>query len=131
MIVYYKRPDGNEWKGPGTVIGQDGVVLFVRHGGMMIRVHQCRLTKTVETLKKDDKKSVVKENLNLELPNMGNIDDCSDNDVESSEKEEDIRNGHELDFGIGNKNRHENQTPMISNIEIGQKVRFSNLQTGR
>jgi hypothetical protein len=31
----------------------------------MIRVHQCRLTKTVETLEKDDKKSVVKENLNL------------------------------------------------------------------
>jgi hypothetical protein len=55
----------------------------------------------VETLEKDDKKSVVKENLNLELPNMGNIDDCSDNDVESSEKEEDVRNGHEFDFGIG------------------------------
>jgi hypothetical protein len=32
---------------------------------------------------------------------MGNIDDCSDNDVESSEKEEDVRNGHEFDFGIG------------------------------
>jgi hypothetical protein len=52
--------------------------------------------------------------------------DCSDNDVESSEKEEDVRNGHEFDFGIGNENRHENQTPMIPNIEIGQKVRFSN-----
>lgn len=72
--VYYKCPNGKEWKGPGTVIGQNGVVIFVRHGGMMIRVHQCRLTKTVETLEKDDKKSVVKENLNLELPNMGNIE---------------------------------------------------------
>jgi hypothetical protein len=74
--------------------------------------------------------SVVKENLNLELPNMGNIDNCSENDVESSEKEEDVRNGHEFDSGIGNENRHENQTPTIPNIEIGQKVRFSNFQTG-
>jgi len=41
--VYYKRPDGQEWKGPGTVIGQDGVVVFVRHGGSYVRVHQCRL----------------------------------------------------------------------------------------
>jgi hypothetical protein len=43
--VYYKRPDGNEWKGPGTVIGQDGVVVFVRHGGSYVRVHTSRLSK--------------------------------------------------------------------------------------
>jgi hypothetical protein len=44
--VYYKRPDSKEWKGPGVVIGQDGVVVFVRHGGLCVRVHQCRLQKT-------------------------------------------------------------------------------------
>ena len=43
--VYYKRVDCNEWKGPGVVIGQDGVVIFVRHGGTYIRVHQSRLRK--------------------------------------------------------------------------------------
>ncbi|CAG2194339.1 unnamed protein product [Mytilus edulis] len=43
--VYYKRPDKKEWKGPGHVIGQDGAVVFVRHVGMLVRVHQCRLTK--------------------------------------------------------------------------------------
>ena len=41
--VYNKHPDGHEWKGPGTVIGQDGSVIFVRHGGTLIRVHQSRL----------------------------------------------------------------------------------------
>lgn len=41
--VYYKRPDNQEWKGPGVVIGQDGPVVFVRHGGMLVRVHKCRL----------------------------------------------------------------------------------------
>ncbi|XP_039900576.1 uncharacterized protein LOC120741662 [Simochromis diagramma] len=43
--VYYKRVDCTEWKGPGVVIGQDGTVVFVRHGGTLVRVHQSRLTK--------------------------------------------------------------------------------------
>ncbi|XP_077971779.1 uncharacterized protein LOC144425883 [Styela clava] len=41
--VYYKRPDSHKWRGPGKVIGQDGVMVFVRHGGQVIRVHTCRL----------------------------------------------------------------------------------------
>ena len=46
--VYYKRPDCKEWKGPGTVIGQDGPVVFIRHGGTLVRVHKCRL-RSVDT----------------------------------------------------------------------------------
>ena len=41
--VYYKRNDDNKWKGPGTVIGQDGKVVFVRHGSIYVRVPPCRL----------------------------------------------------------------------------------------
>lgn len=43
--VFYKRVDCPEWKGPGVVIGQDGVVIFVRHGGTCVRVHKLRLRK--------------------------------------------------------------------------------------
>lgn len=43
--VYYKRADCPQWKGPGVVIGQDGVVVFVRHGGTYVRVHHTRLRK--------------------------------------------------------------------------------------
>ncbi|XP_064629342.1 uncharacterized protein LOC135488628 [Lineus longissimus] len=41
--VYYRRPDNTEWKGPGTVIGQDGKIVFIRHGGNLVRVHISRL----------------------------------------------------------------------------------------
>ena len=41
--VYYERNEGKKWKGPGVVIGQDGPVVFDRHGGMLVRVHHCRL----------------------------------------------------------------------------------------
>ena len=30
--VFYKRNNSNEWKGPGTVIGQDGQQVLVKHG---------------------------------------------------------------------------------------------------
>lgn len=43
--VYYKRLQSKEWKGPGTVIGQDGMVVFVKHGGTYVRVHRNRLRK--------------------------------------------------------------------------------------
>ena len=37
--VYYKRKGEPAWKGPGTVIGKDGSVIFVKHGGIVVRVH--------------------------------------------------------------------------------------------
>lgn len=44
--VFYKRDDSNRWRGPGKVIGQDGKVVFVRHGSQLIRVASCRAIKT-------------------------------------------------------------------------------------
>ena len=37
--VYYKRKDDVKWKGHGKVIGQDGPVVFIRHGGFYIKLH--------------------------------------------------------------------------------------------
>ena len=42
-LVYYKRNDLRKWQGPGTVIGQDSQQVLVKHGGVYIRVHPCRL----------------------------------------------------------------------------------------
>ena len=44
--VFYKRNDSHEWYGPGTVIGRDGKQILVRHGGIYVRAHECRVTKT-------------------------------------------------------------------------------------
>ena len=41
--VYYKRNNDIKWKGPGKVVGQDGPVVFIRHGGFYIKAHCSRV----------------------------------------------------------------------------------------
>ena len=43
-IVYQKRANDRRWKGTGSVLGQDGQQVLVKHGSQYIRVHPCRLT---------------------------------------------------------------------------------------
>ena len=43
--VYYKREGRDRWLGPGKVVFQDGKVIFVRHGGVFVRVSPNRLIK--------------------------------------------------------------------------------------
>ena len=47
-IVFFDR--NGAWKGPGTVIGQDNVVVFVRYGGTYVRVHQSKLLREHEKI---------------------------------------------------------------------------------
>ncbi|CAG2192303.1 unnamed protein product [Mytilus edulis] len=55
--VYFLRD--NQWKGPGTVIGQDNVVVFIRYGGTYVRVHKCRILRDIDEQK--DKKNKQQE----------------------------------------------------------------------
>ena len=46
--VFYKREGKEKWLGPAHVLFQDGKVVFVRHGGIIIRVSPNRLTKILD-----------------------------------------------------------------------------------
>lgn len=43
--VFYKREGMQKWLGPGKVIFQDGKVVFIRHGGVFVRVCPNRIIK--------------------------------------------------------------------------------------
>ena len=51
--VYYKRDGQDRWRGPATVIGNDGSVYFLNHQGSVYRVSGCRITDT-ETYESDE-----------------------------------------------------------------------------
>ena len=66
--MFYQRSSSKEWKGPGAVLGQDGAVVFVRHGGTYVRVQRCRFRKvdhsngmSQETIHEDGRDCVVPE----------------------------------------------------------------------
>ena len=40
--VFYKRDDKLAWKGPRRVLGQDVLVVFIKHALHYIRAHSCR-----------------------------------------------------------------------------------------
>ena len=41
--VYFKRANSNVWHGPATVMGRDSQMYLLKHGGIYIRVHPCRM----------------------------------------------------------------------------------------
>ena len=89
--VYFKRDDTNRWPGHGTVIGQDRQVVFVRHGGVFVRVPTCRLKK-VHASPVDDDTEKTNPILPHATPNHPNT---------SQEEEEETRKAHSLVFPNG------------------------------
>ena len=131
--VYYKRPDSKEWKGPGVVIGQDGVVVFVRHGGILVRVHQCRLTK-VSTTPETEEKSNHTENSEHEnkekmirskaLQNQERkYENYCDSDTDDENENDD---GAEQDANA----IAETERPNPTDMKIGQTIRYRNVESG-
>ena len=56
--VFYKRKEKECWLGPGQVVFQDGKVVFVRHGAVIVRISPNRLQKVTSYLAGDgDRKS--------------------------------------------------------------------------
>ena len=45
--VFYKRNGYKGWKGPATVIGEEGKIVLIRHGSAYYRCHPCHLMKVL------------------------------------------------------------------------------------
>ncbi len=121
--VYFKRSDNPEWKGPGCVIGQDGTVVFVRQGGMVVRVHRSRIRKCTDKVDTGNGQST-----NMEDEEVGDRDrliDGPDSDAENQENRE-------------TENREENaeleedleQRTNVSQIRSGQYISYTHQETG-
>ena len=79
--VYYKRMDSKEWKGPGVIIGKDGKQVLVKHGGIYVRVHPCRLSlinDTIVGLSEDQNKQNICTTNNPVMYKSGKFEDSSE-----------------------------------------------------
>ena len=69
-IVFYKREGSNKWLGPGKVIFQDGRVVFVRHGGIYVRVSTNRLVKDQQQQKEENLREEKEQKRNPETRSL-------------------------------------------------------------
>lgn len=77
--MYYKRQGSEKYLGPGRVVFQDGKVIFVRHGGVFVRVSPTHLIRdTNEAL---GQKDAVAETEKVSVPPI--LSDDSDDEVTS------------------------------------------------
>ena len=95
--VYYKKDGENRWRGPGKIVGTENAVIFIRHGGSLIKEHrkkfrQCQEDHSHDFQKVSRDEPNGKESLTSGTENKGVIDTVilEDEDEESSGMLEDI-----------------------------------------
>lgn len=100
-MVYYKRLRSDQWHGPAKLLGKDGQVCLLKHGGLYIRVHPCRMSpvfadlqngKTSGTSSKPIENTeimVVDGDQELSSPTQDSYDDCDSSSYISSSESSD------------------------------------------
>ncbi|XP_061841706.1 uncharacterized protein [Nerophis lumbriciformis] len=139
--VYYKRMDCNEWKGPGVVIGRDGVVIFVRHGGSYVRVHRCRLRKATDhytDTSRDRQENQTELNAaECDIEHVEDLPDTVSSDVDSVPDTENAAgsSNNDRDSNEHDNNPSDRQPPIIRtdrsmNLKAGQFIKYVERDTG-
>ena len=64
-LVYYKREGNKRWRGPGTIVGCDGKLVIVRHGGYIVRCHRIHVVKVNDIYSRE---STVKTDIGVNDP---------------------------------------------------------------
>ncbi|CAB4060265.1 unnamed protein product [Lepeophtheirus salmonis] len=106
--VFNNRNDDSKWKGTCEIIGKDGKVYFVRHGGCRIRCHVCMLQKRCEDTKKGCKtkmfqcrrqRNVVEARIEDENAIASHVEDISNSN------EKDVSSKHDENPNVGDKRK--------------------------
>ena len=121
--VYYKREGQPKWHGPGTVIGQDGKTIFVRHGSIYVRVASCRMIKAGTEFNTESLSSESdSEPLNTK---QKDIVSSSANENESSDEDRDTSSSFSPDSSTILNDQALNTDSVSSTLDIAQSSIFS------
>ena len=118
--VYYKNNNLRYWKGPETVIGIDTNQVFVRHGGIYVRVNPCNL-KLVNVPVKHHKGETV-DNDSQDVQNYSKENQNINTDMTIEVDTENASNEFEEQKHKENKERQVNKlVDLISQLELNNE----------
>ena len=147
--VSYKRSDNNKWKGPAKVIGQDGPVVFIRHGGQLVKAHICNIQSTNPHKSEQESKVTVEQtterisdqgdsNLNNiaqkeKIPKRNTVEDGGEEDEEADlGGSDEFISGSDDDSGLlpdqQNTGQHEPELQDEMFSEMGSKIKLKRKQ---
>jgi hypothetical protein len=114
--VFYKREGRDQWLGPAKVIFQDGKIVFVRHGGVFVRVSPNRL---------------VKANMQVQVPSVSNaIVNTSESNGSGTNKDLQSPSFTEIIGNVGDSNENQEQIRVeavgqqdLKSLKSGVKIR--------
>ena len=122
-LVYFKREKENRWKGPATVIGQDGTVVILKYGAYIVRVHETRVQNAGHIIaeenvkEKEDLLNLIKSQRESNEEIKANKENDEENQCEHESDDENMMTNDdgnaEIDDAVANK------IP-----KIGDKVKF-------
>ena len=123
--VYYKRLNSRKWNGPGTVLGQDGQQVLVKHGGVYVRVHPCRLSlekgyykrKENKNNKTSNNKKSTNENAVEKSTNENSVEKSTFNPNSDSESSSEETTSSEVSDNESEENQSEEESEENSNTD--------------
>ena len=122
--VYYKRQGEDRWRGPGNVIGRDGKQVLVRHGGIYVRVHACRLQKSYS---RNSDPLQLPEN-DTPTPTVGRVHstgvDDDDSDDEDGVGVEDFDNVDDAAAGGSATEHYINPSNSMPTVKPGNRIEY-------
>ena len=130
--MYYKKSDSPQWSGPGTVIGQDSVVVFVRHGGTYVRVHSSR----IKLVQHND---ITGSDIPAQL-NSHNTDNTTDKNIDKNPdtcidyEDDNVKINDYVNNEMAGNNEHiqrpEQVTIDLTKLKSGQVIKFRTRDSG-
>ena len=117
--VYYKKDDSQYLKGPGAVIGYDNKQVFVRHGGIYLRVNPYNLQHVKETKEEVSQSEAVDNANNSEnKENTNSEHDFEDSDTMFNLSNKRLGNRQESTTEENEENDVNQLTHMINRIDL-------------
>ena len=130
--VYFKRNESEKWRGVATIVGFDGETVLVKEGGLICKVHSCRIvlensefTNDVDcTTEQTDLSIENSKHSGTEFQNKNRAVDVVDDD--DSDDDNTLVRNNDIEPCTENNEEHD---PMTSNTDLGSTTSVSGDRT--